>query len=134
MGIEGKVAKILNSREVIINKGALDGVETGMKFDLQEPEVAVFDPDSKVLLGRLTRSKIRVEIIEVQPQFSVARTFETYRAVDPDAPRSFLGLPGYVTKVKTLREEWNPNLFEFREDSVHVNVGDLVIQAPQPQK
>jgi hypothetical protein len=136
MGIEGKVAKILNSREVIINKGALDGVETGMKFNIQEPEVAVFDPDSKSLLGHLTRSKIRVEIIEIQQQFSVARTFETYRAIDPDAPRSFLGLPGYVTKVKTIREEWNwnPESFEFREDSVQVKVGDLVVQAPQPQK
>ena len=133
MGIEGKVAKILNSREVIINKGTLDGVETGMKFDVQEPEVTVFDPDSKVLLGRLTRSKVRVEIIEVEPKFSVARTFETYREKNRDPLSSVLGLPRYVTRVKTIRQESGPH-FEFHEDSVHVDVGDLAIQAPEPQK
>ena len=134
MGIEGKVAKILNSREVIINKGALDGVETGMRFNVQEPQIDVFDPDSNLLLGHLIRSNIQVEIIEVQPQFSVARTFETYRAIDSDASRPLLGISGYVTKVKTIRDEWDPESFEFQEGSVHVNVGDLVIQAPQPQK
>ncbi len=108
----------------------MDGVETGIRFNVQERQVDVLDPDSNLLLGHLTRSKIQVEIIEVQPQFSVARTFETYQAIDPDAPRSFLGFPGYVTKVKTLREERYPKPFEFREDSVHVEVGDLVIQAP----
>ena len=130
MGIEGKVAKVLNSREVIINKGSSDGVETGMKFNIQEPEVDVFDPDSKVLLGRLTRSKIRVEITEVQPQFSVARTFETYQEMNPEVSRSLFAFPRPVTKVKTIRRMSD---FEFREGSVYVDIGDLVIQAPQPQ-
>ena len=35
MTIEGKVAKILNSREIAINKGSEDGVKTGMKFNVQ---------------------------------------------------------------------------------------------------
>jgi hypothetical protein len=132
MGIETKVAKILNSREVIINKGAMDGVETGMRFNVLEPGVTVLDPDSKSLLGHLTRSKICVEIVEVEPTFSVARTFETYRENNRDAFSSVLGLSRYVTMVKTIRQESGSH-FEFREDSVDVSVGDLVVQAPQPQ-
>ena len=37
MAIEGKVAKILNTRELIINRGAEDGVANRMQFVIQDP-------------------------------------------------------------------------------------------------
>ena len=46
MVIEGKVAKVLNSRELIINKGTDDGVEIGMRFDVQGSGLDILDPDS----------------------------------------------------------------------------------------
>ena len=131
MAIEGKVAKILNTREIVINKGALDGVEAGMKFNVQGPKLDVIDPDSEETLGHLVREKLRVLIVEVERRFSVGRTFETYQAIDLEAPNALVVAPAYVRKVKTIR---TGSEFEFREGSAYVSVGDLVIQAPQPQK
>ena len=76
MGIEGKVAKVLNSRELVFNKGASDGVETGMKFHVQGM-IDIVDPDSQEDLGSLARSKLEVEVVEVEPRFAIARSFET---------------------------------------------------------
>ena len=80
MAIAGKVAEILNERDLVINQGAENGVAEGMKFKVSEPEVAITDPDTKALLGVLTREKIRVRVSEVYPRFAVAKTYETYPA------------------------------------------------------
>lgn len=78
MAIAGKVAEILNERDLVINQGAENGVVEGMKFKVSEPEVAITDPDTQALLGVLTREKIRVRVSEVYPRFAVAKTYETY--------------------------------------------------------
>ena len=36
MAIEGKVATILNERDLVINKGSSSGVAEGMKFGVME--------------------------------------------------------------------------------------------------
>lgn len=124
MVIEGKVAKILNTRELVINKGSEHGVTDGMRFDVLEPEVHVVDPDTKANLGQLTRSKITVEIIQTEPQFSIGRTFATYSASLIDwVGAGLLNQPRFVTKVRTIRTDQSS---EFREDSVSVSVGDPV--------
>lgn len=83
MAIAGKVAQILNERDLVINQGAENGVVEGMKFKVSEPEVAITDPDTQALLGVLTREKIRVMVSEVYPRFAVAKTYETYPARKP---------------------------------------------------
>ena len=123
--VEGKVAKILNSREIVINKGAEDGVKTGMKFNVQERETTIVDPDSNDNLGQLMRPKISVEVMQVDSRFSVARTFETYQAQNPDAMHISSVLPKYITRVKKIRTQSD---FEYREDSVNVSVGDTVVE------
>lgn len=127
MAVEGKVAKILNSREIVINKGAADGVKTGMRFNVQEQETAIMDPDSKENLGQLMRPKISVEVMDVESRFSVARTFETYRVANPDAMH-FHSVTPYITRVKKIRTEAS---FDFREDSVNVSVGDTVVEVSE---
>ena len=75
----GKVASVLTERELAINIGKNSGVEIGMKFKvLTEKPTEIIDPDSKTLLGKVDREKIRVEVIEVQPKLSVCRTYKTY--------------------------------------------------------
>ena len=126
MPVKGKVAKILNSREIVINKGADDGVKTGMRFDIQEQEIIITDPDSKENLGRLIHPKISVQIMDVEPRFSIARTFETFRVPNPEA-RHFPTATSYIPRSKKFRTE---DSSDFREDSVYVSVGDTVVEIP----
>ena len=125
MTVKGKVAKILNSREIAINKGSEDGVKTGMKFNVQEQETTITDPDSDAHLGQLIRPKISVEVTHVDSRFSVARTFETYQAPNPDATHISSVFSRYITRVKKIRTQSD---FEYREDSVYVSVGDTVVE------
>lgn len=61
--IRGKVARILNSRELAINVGAADGVKVGMYFDVLDPKGEdIKDPDSGEVLGSLERPKVRVKL------------------------------------------------------------------------
>lgn len=73
--IRGSVAKILNTREIIINRGAEDGVEAGMKFAVLDPEEdEVTDPDTGEVLGVIRRPRLRVIVHRVEPRLAFART------------------------------------------------------------
>ena len=61
--IRGKVARILNSRDMVINVGSGSGVVVGMRFDVMDARGEdVEDPDTGEVLGSVERSKVRVEI------------------------------------------------------------------------
>jgi hypothetical protein len=129
VGIQGKVATILNERDLVINRGSLSGVKEGMIFAILEPTVEITDPDSGNSLGSITREKIRVKIIEVEGQFSVGKTYETYRS--SLYPASLLGVGlGATTKVRTLRTgNSGINLSSSGdEDSASVEIGDFVFK------
>ena len=76
--IRGKVARILNSREIAINVGSDDGVSTGMYFDVMDRNHEdIKDPDTQEVLGSIQRPKIRVRTTVVQEKLSVASTYKT---------------------------------------------------------
>lgn len=78
--IRGSVAKILNTREIIINRGAEDGVEAGMKFAVLDPEEdEVTDPDTGEVLGVIRRPRLRVIVHRVEPRLAFARTSDARR-------------------------------------------------------
>jgi hypothetical protein len=112
--ITGKVARILSSRELIINRGVADGVRLGMRFAVLDPKGEnVTDPDTGRVLGSIFRPKVRVRVVSVQEHLSVAQTFET--STTNVGGRGGLGFsqdladifapPKYVEKVKTLRTD-----------------------------
>lgn len=71
----GQVAKILNSREIIINRGTEDGVETGMLFAILDRNPSeISDPETGELLGVIRRPQARVEVTRVEARLSFART------------------------------------------------------------
>ena len=75
--IRGKVARVLNSREIAINLGWDDGVEAGMYFNvLDQKSEDVTDPDTGKLLGSVERPKVGVKVIDVQEKLSVAATYK----------------------------------------------------------
>lgn len=78
--IEGKVASIVNATELTINRGTKAGVREGMKFGILDPATeTVVDPDTQRVLGRLWRPKVVVQIISVDEEFALAKTYFTER-------------------------------------------------------
>ena len=130
MGIEGKIAKILNTRELVLNRGSDDGVSVDMEFAVLEPRLSIIDPETQEPLGELEREKIRVRVFETHPKFSLARTYETYRELNRD--RGLLGGFGpqsyYVTQVKRLNTSVAP---AYQEGVANVNIGDIATQVPR---
>ena len=130
MSIRGKVAAILNGRDLVINKGSEDGIIEGMRFIVIQHDVPIIDPDSGSELGVLTREKIRVRVYEVQPKFSVAKTYETYSAPAPSGDRTGRGVtPRMVTRERRiLTESSNPKTVTIDVTGSTVNIGDPVVQ------
>ena len=131
MGIQGKVATILNERDLVINRGTIAGVKEGMVFAILEPTVEISDPDSGLSLGSITREKIRVKIVEVEKQFSVGKTYQTYSSGSMVAPNIALALGlNTATKVRTLQTDDSAiNLSSSGEEGrASVDIGDLVFE------
>ena len=118
--LAGKVAKILNDRELVINKGTKDGLQLGDKFKLMELSDEILDPDTQESLGSMEREIIRVKIVHVERLMAIAHTYETYNA-GGHVPE--VGISGSVTVVRTLRRPGSP----FTDDYL-VKIGDELIQ------
>ena len=74
MAVEGKVAKVLGSNEIVLNRGRNDGVRAGMVFEVFAPEgEEVWDPDTGETLGTVEDVKATAEVTEVKDRLSVAR-------------------------------------------------------------
>lgn len=131
MGIEGKIARVLNTRELVINRGSEHGVDQDMKFAVMEPRFSITDPDTHESLGYVEREKIRVRVFEAYPKFSLARTYETYTAHVPSAyDQAELASRGRtVTRVrKIIIESPDQNADTIGQEGSTVKVGDPVIQ------
>ena len=129
--IRGKVARILNSREIVITVGSKDGVTIGMRFDVMDTTGEnITDPDTGELLGSVERQKVRVEISKVQEKLSVA---STYKKKDVNvggnigfASQMFMPVK-WVTKYETLKTDeqtWE----DLHEMDSYVKTGDPVVE------
>ena len=129
--IRGKVAKILNSREVALNIGKDDGVNLGMVFEILAPDGDVIkDPDSGETLGEVNLAKTRVQIKDVTNRFSVATTYRSKR-VDVGGTTLFQP-PKWETRYETLKKQES---FESAAEPLdawnsYVSIGDPVVQIP----
>ena len=135
MIIEGKVADILNERELVINKGKISGVKKDMIFGVLEIKEGITDPDTGEVLGSVESTKIRVKVVDVQPKLSVCRTYEPYQVNIGGSGKSifpafFEPPPKWVTKVKTLKSE-DAEFKDLGETGSYVRIGDKVRQLEQ---
>ena len=133
--IRGKVARILNSREVAINVGSEQGVVIGMLFDIVDEHEEVRDPDTNQVLGSIDRPKVRVKVTHVQDKLALASTFKS-RSVNVGGQGVGLELgaftrafapPKWKTEYETLRTEektWE----DLDEAQSYVKTGDPVVQ------
>ncbi len=135
--IRGRVARILNSREMVINVGSSSGVTVGMRFEVMDQKGEdVRDPGTGELLGSVERPKVRVEVSKVKERLSVASTYkkETVNVggaglgVGREVARMFLP-PKWETRYETLKTEektWE----DLDEEDSYVKTGDPVVQMP----
>ena len=71
--IRGKVARVLNGQEIVINAGIVDGVTVGMDFNVMDPDDEdIKDPDTNEVLGSIERPKVKVRVIHTQEKLAVA--------------------------------------------------------------
>src|SRR4051794_17442712 len=101
--LEGRVAEVLNERELVVNIGSTAGVKRGMRFAvLAATALVVRDPDTGAELGTIDREKIRVEATEVEPRFAVCATYE--KTV---TGRELLGMQSLAT-ITAMTEMFQP--------------------------
>ena len=139
--IRGKVARVLNDREIALNVGTVNGVSTGMYFDVVDTQYEnILDPDTKEVLGSFERPKVRVKVTYVQEKVAIATTFR-YRSESMKSviPKGFDNLgpfarslmpSGMLTQYETLKKEGRlgPEPKELDEEDSYVRTGDPVVQ------
>lgn len=133
--LRGKVARILDTRNLVINLGATDGVVVGMYFDVLDPKGEdIRDPDTNEILGSLERPKVRVQIVKSEDRISIASTFKKKTVnIGGRGGLAVGGLaemfmpPKHVTKYETLKtteKTWE----DLEESDSYVKTGDPVVQ------
>lgn len=130
--IEGKVAGIINERELTINIGIKNGVFEGMKFSILAKEpIEICDPDSSEKLGIVDREKVRVIATEVKERFSICKTYRKWTTVGS----TFASIAGLMTGPRVEYENLKVNDSSFppplSEEESYVKIGDRVIQVKE---
>ena len=139
--IKGKVARILNSKEVALNIGRKNGVELGMLFNiLDSKSYEIEDPDTGEMIGSVERPKVRVKITHVQDGVSVASTYIIERVNVGFSRIEFspfttgtLVPPRWVNRtefLKTKEKDWE----DLDEKESYVSTGDPVVQVFEDQE
>lgn len=130
--LQGKVAKILNEREVAINLGQSQGVKKGMRFAILAPTPEeIRDPETNELLDIVDRAKVFVRATEVREKITIC---STYRTIKPAGGRfgSALDFGRLFDRPKevpeTLRVDDSSQPAPLSPEESYVKIGDRVKQ------
>lgn len=133
--VEGKVASILNEREVVLTVGEEHGVQIGMQFNILYPGgISIPDPDNpNTIIDSIEWPKTQVKVIQVYPKLAVARTFRTITtpskgSVGFAALAASMSYTPETTTVETLRTDGAFAAKEIDPRDSLVKVGDPVVQ------
>lgn len=116
--IKGKIAKVIDQYNAVMNKGVEDGVEKDMRFIIYTEGETIEDPDSGEELGNVEHVKAFVKPKHVMEKMTVLETDET---VQKSTGFATLALQGTRTEKKELAKDVDGTPAE--ED---VKKGDLV--------
>lgn len=123
--IRGKVAQIVSDQEVIINRGARDGVVPGMIFQIIDPDtVEIRDPDTGEVLGDVKKTLAFVRADEVSERLTLAVTFIQKQVniggtgISPLS--SMFSAPEWVSRTERFRiDDDTPRKLDVSERTVH---------------
>ncbi len=110
--VSGKVIRILNDQEIVLNRGATEGLAEGDYVGIIDPETEdMTDPDTEENLGSIRRYKVALRVTQVSERLAIAATYKTKRVNvggTGDPTRGLFGFPlttpaKYETRVEKLR-------------------------------
>jgi hypothetical protein len=140
--IEGAVAQVLNARELVINRGRLHGVTRGACFSVLSSDrrlVDIKDPDTKEVLGSITREVLQVKVVDVLDNMCIAKTFDSYTTSDVFSALALASAgkksssKTYYQTLKKSREYSSAGYEDLRLEDSAVQIGDRVVQVlPEP--
>jgi hypothetical protein len=71
-----RVVRLITDDELVFNLGAVNGVRTGMLFNVIDPATEdILDPQTGENLGSIKRKKAQIRVIDVSPRISLARVY-----------------------------------------------------------
>ncbi|HRJ06545.1 MAG TPA: hypothetical protein PK096_03360 [Candidatus Saccharibacteria bacterium] len=127
--IRGSVAKILNTTQLVINRGSIHGVKIGMIFEVLDKNATdIIDPETKKKLGSIDRPKVRVKVTIVESKLAMAETFQIKTVNRGGTGLSLANVfspPEYVDVKETFKsaeKAWE----DLPEEKSYVKVGDPV--------
>jgi len=107
--LTGRVAQILNARELVINIGADSGVTEGMKFAvMSRSPTEIIDPDTNTVLDTVDREKVRVRASEVRPKITICKTYVVRTIPGRSGYSGYSGLLDTLNKLGTSIAEAQP--------------------------
>lgn len=130
--IRGAVARIVDSRTLVLNRGSEHGVIEGMRFAvLNSHGREIADPDTGEPLGSVDIEKTVVKVIRVQAKLSVARTFRRFSTPGGPLWTTAMGNLAHPPSIRTetLRVDEAQLRAELDEAESLVKVGDPVVEA-----
>ena len=130
--IEGAVARILNARELVLNRGTDHGVEIGMQFAvLNSQGGSITDPETGETLGSIELPKVIVKVVQVYEKLAVASTFRQYKT-KAGTFASINMLDALYAPSQTLTETLKTNDRTYREElnseDSYIHESDKVVQ------
>lgn len=128
--VTGKVAAIIDERELVINRGEEHGVSVGMRFAiLADRGAEIRDPDTGEVLGAVPIEKTTVKVVRVEGRLSVARTFRTVGGSPPLILNPVANmLSGTRARPEELRYEDTSLRDAMADEDLLIRVGDRVVE------
>lgn len=138
--IKGLVAALIDNRTLALNIGSKSKVKEGMVFQVFDSEgKKITDPESGKELGKLRLPKIKVRVLHVFEEYSVAGTYR-YEDVNVGGNNAaFTGLTGFLAPPKYVRKYETFEIGQedkkvIEEEKSIVKTGDIVEQVIEKQK
>ncbi len=136
--LKGRVAQILNERELVINLGREKGVKPSMIFAVmaEQNPVEIRDPESGEVLDIIDREKVRVEATEVRDKISICKTYRVRKTEINWFDQAFpiRNLPGWpyspyeYHEAETLRSDEGSSISTLAPEASYVKIGDRVVE------
>lgn len=125
---ETKVAAVVDSVRVLLNRGSKDNVELGMRFAiLSTVTIDVPDPDEPtIVVARLPVARTLVKVVSVDDYSAIAETFRTLKSSGVQLPQIF---GPYERADSILSEEVTAAEQVDRAERI-VRRGDIAVPVP----